>query len=159
MLLNEYGQVSHRQREKLPERFTNTLLDVFQIMPNHFHGIIRIEEPAVGAGFTPAPDEHMSDVNVGFTPSLENGSDHERAGVNPAPKCGNIVGAYKSLVSKECLEIFKTNCPGQTMGKLFQRNYYEHIIRNEKSYNQIANYIVANPANWKDDMFYDDNSL
>lgn len=37
--------------------------------------------------------------------------------------------------------------------KLWQRNYYEHIIRDEKSHRTIANYIINNPANWEDDMF------
>jgi len=40
------------------------------------------------------------------------------------------------------------------MGKLWQRNFYEHIIRNEKSYQTISNYIINNPANWKEDKFY-----
>jgi putative transposase len=64
----------------------------------------------------------------------------------------DIVGAYKSLVANECLKIYKSK--NETMGKLWQRNYYEHIIRNSKSYHTIANYIVNNPVNWKQDKFY-----
>ena len=40
------------------------------------------------------------------------------------------------------------------MGKLWQRNYHEHIIRNEKSYQRISDYIIKNPAKWTDDKFY-----
>jgi putative transposase len=40
------------------------------------------------------------------------------------------------------------------MGKLWQRNYHEHIIRNEQSYKRIAEYIINNPKKWKDDKFY-----
>jgi REP element-mobilizing transposase RayT len=65
---------------------------------------------------------------------------------------GNMVGAYKSLVANECLDIYKME--NKTMGKLWQRNFYEHIIRNEKSYQTISNYIINNPSNWKDDKFF-----
>ncbi|MBA3899895.1 MAG: hypothetical protein H0X62_06740, partial [Bacteroidetes bacterium] len=65
---------------------------------------------------------------------------------------GDIVGAYKSVVFNGCLEIFKTK--NETMGKLLQRNYHEHIIRNEKSYHNISEYIINNPAKWPEDKFY-----
>jgi REP element-mobilizing transposase RayT len=65
---------------------------------------------------------------------------------------GDIVGAYKSLVSNGCLEIYKSK--NERMGKLWQRNYYENIIRDEKAYLAISNYIINNPANWKQDKFY-----
>lgn len=68
------------------------------------------------------------------------------------PTVGDIVGAYKSLVAKEFLKIYKS--ANKTMGKLWQRNYYENIIRNEKAYHNIANYIRNNPANWKNDSFH-----
>ncbi|HSV89276.1 MAG TPA: transposase [Bacteroidales bacterium] len=66
-----------------------------------------------------------------------------------APTVSDIVGAYKSVVANECLKTFKTN--NETMGKLWQRNYYERIIRDEKSYLEISDYIINNPANWDKD--------
>jgi len=65
---------------------------------------------------------------------------------------GDIVGAYKSLVSNECLKIYKTK--NETMGKLWQRNYYEHIIRDEKSYENIVYYIENNPSTWQQDELF-----
>lgn len=65
---------------------------------------------------------------------------------------GDIVGAYKSLVANECLALFKSN--NQTMGKLWQRNYYEHIIRDEDAYLKIAQYILDNPLKWETDDLY-----
>ena len=53
MILNEYGNIAYNEWAKLPERFMNFELDVFQIMPNHMHGIIVLND-AIGAGFTPA---------------------------------------------------------------------------------------------------------
>ncbi len=76
----------------------------------------------------------------------------ERATARVAPTVGNIVGAYKSLVAKACLEVYKSN--NGDMGKLWQRNFHEHIIRNEESYQNIADYIISNPVNWTEDKFY-----
>jgi REP element-mobilizing transposase RayT len=64
---------------------------------------------------------------------------------------GRIVGAYKSLVFKKCLEI--SNLKNCILGKLWQRNYYEHIIRNEEEYAKIAEYIQNNPILWVKDCF------
>ena len=141
MILNEYGIIAYNEWGKLAERFQNFELDVFQIMPNHMHGIIVLNEH-VGATLAVAP-------NNGVAP---NNDANIWAGASPAPTVSDIVGAYKSLVSNGCLEIYKSK--NETMGKLWQRNYYEHIIRNEQSYQTISNYIINNPAKWQEDKFY-----
>ena len=149
MISNEYGTFAFNQWEKLPERFANFDLDVFQIMPNHMHGIIALHEN-VGAGFTPA-------LNDDRQPHSHSGQPQGIAPTNAT--VGDIVGAYKSLVANGCLEIYKSKfvraglAPAQ-MGKLWQRNYYEHIIRNQQSYETISNYIINNPAKWQEDKFY-----
>jgi putative transposase len=142
MILNEYGKIANDEWIKLSERFQNFELNIFQIMPNHMHGIIVLSN--VGAPLAGAPDD-------------ANATSLKGAAVNPAPtvtmpKVGDIVGAYKSLVANGCLEIFKTK--NEIMGKLWQRNYYEHIIRNDKSYQRIYDYILNNPANWKQDKLF-----
>ncbi len=149
MVLNIFGQIANDHWAKLPERFSNMELDVFQIMPNHMHAIILLTDYQVGAGLAPALDDGQT--------ARDNG---DRAGTSPAPTgpttsnaIGNIVGAYKSLVANECLEIFKQNHPGEIMGKIWQRNYHEHIIRTDAAYNNIRNYILCNPSNWKQDCF------
>ncbi|MBL0310487.1 MAG: hypothetical protein IPP77_12675 [Bacteroidetes bacterium] len=146
MILNEMGNIAYNEWAKLPERFPNFELDVFQIMPNHMHGIINVR-----TGFTPA----QNDVRAGFTPAQNNGPNGQHNNGQPqgiAPTVGDIIGAYKSLVANACLEIFKSK--NEMMGKLWQRNYYEHIIRNEQSYQTISNYIINNPAKWSEDKFY-----
>ena len=88
-----------------------------------------------------------------------------RAGASPAPTTvdvdagtdttytvGDIVGAFKSLVYMRCLDLCKSN--NKILGKIWQRNFYEHIIRNHDDYRRIAKYIKNNPVNWKDDCFY-----
>ena len=129
MILNEYGTIARDEWEKLPKRFPNVELDVFQVMPNHVHGIIVLNEP----------------------PTVWAGASW--AGASPAPTVGHIIGAYKSLVAKACLDICKSK--NEMLGKLWQRNYYEHIIRSEPSYRTISDYIINNPAKWKEDKFYE----
>ncbi|MBY0244897.1 MAG: hypothetical protein K2Q03_05525 [Sphingobacteriaceae bacterium] len=141
MILNEFGAVAYNEWAKLPERFPNFKLDVFQIMPNHIHGIILINDIHVGAGLTAV--QPNDDTNG----HLQNG---QPQGI--APTVGDIVGAYKSLVANGCLEIYKRK--NEMMGKLWQRNYHEHIIRDQQSYQTISEYIINNPAKWEEDMFY-----
>ncbi|MEK9130235.1 MAG: transposase, partial [Patescibacteria group bacterium] len=66
---------------------------------------------------------------------------------------GDIIGAYKSLVANACLNIYKSK--NKIMEKLWQRNYYEHIIRDEKSLNKIRKYIFNNSLKWE----FDENNL
>jgi REP element-mobilizing transposase RayT len=166
MILNEYGQIAYDEWIALPQRFANCTLDVFQIMPNHMHGIIVLTD-TVGAGFTPALDAGVNPDHT-HTPTQNDGD--EKTGqprflgqpqglplptqplVEQPSTIGDIVGTYKSLVFNQCLDIYKSI--NQFMGKLWQRNYHEHIIRNEESYMNISNYIIHNPENWKGDKFY-----
>jgi putative transposase len=157
MFLNEYGQIAYDEWGKLAERFKNFELDVFQIMPNHMHGIILLNNPIARAGFTPAPVSEKNDLNIkkrqpqGIAPTIVSTIAPLTAPVI-APTVGDMVGAYKSLVANGCLEIYKSK--NKTMGKLWQRNYYEIIIRDEKAYRNISNYIINNPAKWDADKFY-----
>jgi hypothetical protein len=64
---------------------------------------------------------------------------------------GNIVGVFKSLCVHHCLQWIKNNEPNRVLGKIWQRNYYEHIIRHDESLNKIREYIRNNPANWSND--------
>lgn len=64
---------------------------------------------------------------------------------------GNMVGAFKSLVANQHLNLCKTQ--NMIYEKLWQRNYYEHVIRDEDDYARIANYIENNPLNWNTDQY------
>ena len=134
------------------------------------HGIIVLTD--VGAGFTPAQNDNavahhdnaITDYHNTIADDNNAVADETWAGPSPAPtitkskSVGDIVGAYKSLVANECLKIFKQKWaevnPAPYMGKLWQRNYYEHIIRDEQSYQRISDYIINNPVKWENDKFY-----
>jgi putative transposase len=160
MILNEFGQIANDEWIKLVDRFENFELDAFQIMPNHMHGIIKLKEPHVGSGFTPDQssqnEPNKNEPNKNEPNAIEsNNIQHiiiENKTSNNNSSISDIIGAYKSIVSNGCLEIYKSR--NQMMGKLWQRNYYEHIIRDARAYENIANYILNNPQKWEEDKFY-----
>jgi len=138
MVLNECGQIAHDEWFKLPLRFYIEKPDVFVVMPNHIHGIIQIvKAPLAGA--------RNDDAGVCVNRAPARGA--------PTTIIGDIVGAYKSLVSNKCLNVYKLK--NMKMGKLWQRNYYEHIIRSEKEYLETSEYILNNSINWQKDKYYD----
>ncbi len=137
MLLNEYGEIVMKCWDDLPNHYQYTQLDEFVIMPNHVHGIIILN---VGAGLKPAL------VNSDKTYQT-----HEaRAGLKPAPTIqrglSEIIRALKTFSSKQ-INLIRNN-PGVP---LWQRNYYEHIIRDEKELHTIRQYIRYNPLKWAED--------
>ncbi|MDQ0970044.1 putative transposase [Flavobacterium sp. W4I14] len=141
MILNQSGTIAYNEWINLADRFSNFELDVFQVMPNHVHGIMVFSDissfsTAVEATLAVAQEE--DELN--------------RATARVAPTISDIVGAYKSIVSNACLQLFKSH--DKIMGKLWQRNYYEHIIRDERAYNNISNYIINNPSKWDEDKFH-----
>ncbi len=75
-----------------------------------------------------------------------------RATVKVAPTLGQIIGAYKSRVFHECLQLAKIK--ENFLGKMWQRNYYEHIVRDENDLNRIRKYIHDNPPNWTKDKLF-----
>ena len=129
--LNEYGRIAEKEWIKTPKMRPNIRLDVFVIMPNHIHGIIEINEIADGRGTT-----HRA-------PTVE------QFGKPTANTIPTIIRGYKSSVTKQ-INILRN----QTGVRVWQRNYYEHIIRDEKSYFQIAEYIQTNPLKWQNDKYY-----
>ena len=78
-------------------------------------------------------------------------------GIAPTTKTiGDIMNAFKSITTVEYIRGVKNSGWKPFDGKLWQRNYYEHIIRNEKSYETISEYILNNPAKWQNDKFYNE---
>lgn len=151
MILNEYGKIAYEEWTKLPKRFQYFEPDVFQLMPNHIHGIIILN--IIGATLAVAQNNTINQNGIGFTHAKIGQPQGlpKQAGASPAPTIGYIVGAYKSMVANACLNIYKSK--NEIMGKFWQRNFYEHIILNEKSYKTISDYIINNPAKWNDDKF------
>ncbi|MGK5090421.1 transposase [Deltaproteobacteria bacterium TL4] len=132
MRLNGAGQIVVDTWEWLASQYDHVDLDNWVVMPNHLHGIIVLTDDG------------------------DNGDDG-RGGSRTAPTnhpkkrkpLGRLIGAFKTVSTKHI------NAWRQTPGnQLWQRNYYEHIIRNEASLNQIQEYILNNPRVWTEDSLF-----
>ena len=154
MILNQYGQIAYNEWLKTPQIRNNVELGDFVIMPNHIHVIIRLlcrgelHSPVIHELHSPVIEEmHSPDIQelhsggvLNTPPNLPPNSPPQ----SPSQTIGAIVRGYKSTVAKQ-LGFLGFD------GKLWQRNYYEHIIRDEKSYLRISAYIINNPQNWHND--------
>lgn len=126
--------------KEIGKKFFPTILQEFIIMPNHLHGIIMINDPicAVGADRCVCPQQNIKNIQGAHTGA-------------PLP---HIIRWFKTMTTNQYLQnIHKFNW-APINKRLWQRNYYEHIIRNEQEYFAIEQYIQNNPKHWeKDDLF------
>jgi REP element-mobilizing transposase RayT len=123
MILNDIGHVTEKCRHEIVDHFQRVKLDEFIIMPNHLHGILIIADCRGTACRAPTMEQFGQPV-PGSIPT--------------------IIRSFKSAVTKHINQMYET--PGV---KLWQRNYYEHFLRNEYELNRIREYIVNNPMKWE----------
>jgi REP element-mobilizing transposase RayT len=129
MVLNDAGKIVRDEWLKTEKLRSNIKCDGFIVMPNHFHGILVITESRRGV--------------LQYAPTTLQ---------SPSQTIGAIVRGFKSTVTKQINQLRQT--PGQ---KLWHRNYYEHIIRNENDYYRIYEYIENNPLKWEFDSLHPAN--
>jgi REP element-mobilizing transposase RayT len=120
---------------QLPVRFDHVDLDAFVVMPNHIHAIFMLQR------IHPISGRQANQTHCG-----------DESGVRPKGSLpgtvGRIVQAFKSITTHEYIIGVKQHGWPPFPGKLWQKNYYEHIIRNENELNQIREYITNNPMKW-----------
>ncbi|MDR1834914.1 MAG: transposase [Fusobacteriaceae bacterium] len=124
IILTELGKIAQSQWDKLPDRFPHIRCREFQIMPNHIHLIVQFKKR-----------NQSKLIPTGERESL-----------------GKIIGAYKSLVTHVFIK--KQTHGMKYDGKIWQRNFYDHVVEDRESYIKIRKYIADNPQNWKHDKFY-----
>jgi REP element-mobilizing transposase RayT len=132
-------------------------MGVFQVMPNHLHGIIIIHTPEpVGAGLVPAQNAGLVPAHATRATTFTKRATTRVAptgteAVRVAPTIGKIVGAFKSITTHKYIQGVDEFGWPVFYKRLWQRIYYEHIIRDEADYERIAGYILDNPVNWDQD--------
>jgi len=140
MKLNDVGLVVKQEWEKSAVLRPYIKLGEFVIMPNHFHGIIWMLDDDGRDTARRVPTRRAPTV--------------EQFGKPVTGSIPTIVRAFKSAVTRQI------NLIRQTQGApVWQRNYYDHIIRDNKSYEQIAQYILENPAKWETDKLFIEGTL
>ena len=136
-----FGKIAEEQLLLFEKRYPCLTVEQYSIMPNHIHAILILANEAAGA----SPRPTIMDI-VCAHKSLTT-RENVAAGASPRPTIMDIVCAYKSLTTREC----KKN---GFDGKLFQTSFYEHIIRGQEDYDEIAKYIYENPMQWYCDELY-----
>jgi len=149
IVLSPMGLIAKRAWLDLPRHYPHAQLDVFCIMPNHIHGIVvlKFEEelPRTRRGGSVLPVDFVADQ---IDPNFELFPDPSQTrpygnGMNVRHGLPEIIRAFKSFSAR------RINAARQTPGvSVWQRNYYEHIIRNQDEWKRIRDYILENPHNW-----------
>jgi REP element-mobilizing transposase RayT len=136
MCLNNAGHMLARLWNDIPARFVDVEIDTFVVMPNHVHGIIVLPDAADRAATRRAATRVApTEGNVGATLVV-------------VPALSDVVAAFKSLTTVHYIRGVKTRAWPAFRRQLWQRNYYEHVVRDEKELDRIRRYIDENPARW-----------
>lgn len=110
---------------EMQEKYINIKLHDYVIMPNHLHGVIEINNMQM------------------------------EAGTRPAPTVSDFIRDFKSLTTLEYIKGVKKGIYQSFDKRIWQRNYYEHVIRNEKEYYKIVEYIRNNLLKWEEDKYFE----
>ncbi len=147
MQLNDMGQLVEQEwLNTINIRHDDVRLHNYIVMPNHFHAIIEIRRGESHSPQSHSPQSHSPQSHSSQPHSLKshspqtinegniNKNDSPQRMISPSKTVGAIVRGFKGAVSRQL---------GYTV---WQRNYYEHIIRTDESYRHISNYIENNPT-------------
>jgi putative transposase len=126
MRINEFGLIVQEEWFRTPLLRSYAAVDAFVVMPNHFHGILVLSD-----------DQRPASCGEG------------KFGKRLAGSVGGIVGQFKTVVTKRINRI-----RGTPTAQVWQRNYFERIIRTEDELNLMRHYIDGNPAHWGEDPDY-----
>jgi putative transposase len=134
MQLNDVGRMVEAVLNNFPKHYSRVECEAFVVMPNHVHAVIVL----VGAGprARPAPTGQPQGVAPTIKTSLS---------------LPDVVHRFKTLTTKQYIDGVKQYGWRHFVGGLWQRNYFEHVIRDEASLNRIRQYILDNPARWEFD--------
>ena len=179
MILNDAGKMIEKWYYEIENKFPDMKCHEMMVMPNHFHCIIQ----NVGADLRVCPVchsrhaykicpvchsdhngnkiNHTNDINMGENTDSEKldleklpMGEHTGSPQQAGSPLHRVVQWFKTMSTNEYIRGIKTLGWPPFHGRIWQRNYYEHIIRNEHSYQRISEYIVTNPARWAEDKFY-----
>lgn len=135
MVLNDIGKMVKEVIDQIPDHYPGINVELFVVMPNHIHALLIISEVVAG-------------------PRACQSNDGKLRGVDPTKKqlsLAEIVHRIKSLTTHQYMIGVRDKGWSRFEKRLWQRNYYEHVIRNERDYQAIYDYIIANPMNWEKD--------
>jgi len=131
MNLSRYGKIARDFWAGIPAHFENVGIDEFSVMPNHIHGILIIEENRVGNAYM------RSHQRNAFMHSLQD---------RTKMLLSKIIQQYKASVTR------KINSLEGGLHFGWQKSFYDHVIRNDRSLDNLRQYITNNPLKWELDI-------
>ncbi len=144
--LNSVGRIADECWLAIPRHFPNAELRPYVVMPNHLHGIIRLLPRGTDGALVakhPRRAQRAAPLRLDATVPIE---DTHRPIAILANSIPAIVRSFKSAASKRIREAL-----GKPTFHVWQRSYYEHVVRNEDDFQNICEYIRMNPARWEFD--------
>ena len=166
MILSDFGKIIETEWLKSFEIRNELFLDEYIIMPNHLHAIIIIDNntgnDGTNVGTNVVVETHgrasLPSPSPSPSPSSSPSSSQSPSPLHRMPKSiSSFVGGFKSAINSKIDDyIDKHQLPIPKYNRnnhFFQPNYHDHIIRNNRSYEMIKNYIINNPKKWTDDSF------
>lgn len=151
MILNSYGEIAQKEWQNTSAIRDNVILHEFVVMPNHFHSIIEIifQKGNNDIGKFQSPSQTVGAIIRGYKiATIKKIKDYI---LNTGEKINDSKGELQFAPTAPTAPTEKIK---ELDFKIWQRNYYEHIIRNEEAYERISDYIRDNPKRWNEDKFY-----
>lgn len=140
MILNDAGKMVEKWYYELENKFHDIKCHEMVVMPNHFHCIIENVGTTISAG-----------ADLRACPGINDDPDNNILGEHTGSPLHRVVQWFKTMTTNHYIRGVKQNNWERFNGKIWQRNYWEHIIRTENDYQRIAQYIMNNPQNWNND--------
>jgi REP element-mobilizing transposase RayT len=140
--LNVQGEIAVEWWDKITGHFQGVELDAFVVMPNHMHGIVVLTEPLGIASTQFVQAGASGEMELPLMTSTSS---------RPMP-LGRVMAFFKYQSTKAINQARAT--PG---ARVWQRNYYEHVVRNDGSLRRIREYIASNPLQWEQDQLHPEN--
>lgn len=168
MHLNEAGRMVDAEWRAIASHLPTMAIDAYVVMPNHIHGIVVIAAapPLAPAAVPTSPSSPVGAPLVGAHPTtrdipttseagghraserMDGAGVEDRAPTRGAPTLGDAIGAFKSRATVAYVRGVADRGWPAFEGRLWQRNYYEHVIRNDESLRRIRQYVADNPRRW-----------
>jgi REP element-mobilizing transposase RayT len=155
MLLSPAGEMVQQIWQEIPQFYKRFELHDYIVMPDHFHAILVIKNEeslvgadAVGAGPRACPINQKNPEEKGQPESTGQPQGAAQTIQGAAQTVGDLIARFKSLTTYKYIQGVRQDGWPPFEKRLWQRNYYEHIIRSERAYHIISAYIRNNPARW-----------
>ncbi len=171
MTCNDAGIIANQCWLDIPNHFPNVVLHEYVVMPNHIHGIIEIVVGAKNISPEKISPESLNTKYISHNNTITNdmvaygetddinaknmdNGDIWAKNISPLPRQNGTSKTIGSMVRGFKIGVTKWMRQHTNVNVVWQRNYYEHIIRNEQSHQTISNYIINNPTKWVNDKFF-----